>query len=525
MAEGRVRGKSFRSSIGFGLSLLIAGVLATPANAAPGDLDPSFGEGGIVVTQPGSSPFTGSFVGVSVGPDGGLITAGPAWPRFGIARFDGAGAPDPSFGDGDGVVTHDVGPLDVEDDARTMAIDGSDRIVLGGLANLDEDDGGYAIVARFLSSGAPDLEFGGDGEVELPAGHSVSSLVPDPAGGLIVGGSFGVARVTDAGVLDESYGSEGIALGGSDRLNTTDLAIDTQGRIVAVGIQRSGQSGLPGFAVTRLTPGGDPDPDFGEGDGTTRTEIGDGGADIASAVAIGPDGGPIVAGTTYNTASTPDFATVRYTEAGEPDGTFGEDGIVVTDFQNGASNYGASTLVVPGGVVVAGATSSESESERMFAIARYDAAGNLDSTFGGDGRVTTNVLTGAGGSEFAEDVTMDAAGRLVVAGGARTGSSPTSGVLIRYLAGPVPPIPPDTAIEGLRVWQSRGKVRLNFIGLQGSEPFRFECALDGRAFRRCRSPRTYGGLATGKHVVRVRAIDAAGNVDPTPAHRAFRIKR
>ncbi len=49
---------------------------------------------------------------------------------------------------------------------------------------------------------------------------------------------------------------------------------------------------------------------------------------------------------------------------------------------------------------------------------------------------------------------------------------------------------------------------------------RFECRLDARQFASCTSPATYDGLADGAHEFAVRAVDASGNADPTPAvHR------
>jgi CSLREA domain-containing protein len=52
---------------------------------------------------------------------------------------------------------------------------------------------------------------------------------------------------------------------------------------------------------------------------------------------------------------------------------------------------------------------------------------------------------------------------------------------------------------------------------------RFQCRLDGGKYRSCKSPQKYRGLPPGKHVFRVRAIDAAGNVDRTAVKRRFEV--
>ncbi|HEX3359513.1 MAG TPA: Ig-like domain-containing protein [Solirubrobacterales bacterium] len=49
----------------------------------------------------------------------------------------------------------------------------------------------------------------------------------------------------------------------------------------------------------------------------------------------------------------------------------------------------------------------------------------------------------------------------------------------------------------------------------------FECDLDNAGWSSCPSPQTYNGLADGEHSFEVRAVDAVGNTDPTPASRSF----
>jgi hypothetical protein len=77
--------------------------------------------------------------------------------------------------------------------------------------------------------------------------------------------------------------------------------------------------------------------------------------------------------------------------------------------------------------------------------------------------------------------------------------------------------PPDTTIAGAIV--TGNHARLTFSSNDAGA--HFQCQLDGGAFTACTSPVDYAGLADGAHTFRARAIDATGNIDPTPATRPF----
>ena len=61
-----------------------------------------------------------------------------------------------------------------------------------------------------------------------------------------------------------------------------------------------------------------------------------------------------------------------------------------------------------------------------------------------------------------------------------------------------------------------------FSGTPG-DTARLQCSRDGGTFADCTSPHTFTGLANGSHTVAFRAVDAAGNADPTPAQRTFSV--
>jgi hypothetical protein len=83
--------------------------------------------------------------------------------------------------------------------------------------------------------------------------------------------------------------------------------------------------------------------------------------------------------------------------------------------------------------------------------------------------------------------------------------------------------PPETTISPVPPQVTGGTASFSFNGddASGSGVSRFECELDGGAFEQCSSPQNYPGLDPGQHTFQVRAFDAAGNPDPTPAEATW----
>jgi hypothetical protein len=89
---------------------------------------------------------------------------------------------------------------------------------------------------------------------------------------------------------------------------------------------------------------------------------------------------------------------------------------------------------------------------------------------------------------------------------------------------------PTTKIFKAKVTPRRHLAKFGFRGEGGSPPYRFQCRLDRsrrhkatKPFRPCSSPKLYKRLKAGRYTFEVRAIDASGAADPTPAKRSFRI--
>jgi uncharacterized delta-60 repeat protein len=136
--------------------------------------------------------------------------------------------------------------------------------------------------------------------------------------------------------------------------------------------------------------------------------------DIANAVALQADGKIIVVGTTYanNDYSNEDFAVVRYNANGKVDTTFGVNGRVTTDFPGLAAVASSVVVQSDGKIVVAGGAFPQFTFAGNFEIVRYNSDGSLDTTFGNGGIVETVFPAGS----YAFAVALQSDGKIVAAG-------------------------------------------------------------------------------------------------------------
>jgi uncharacterized delta-60 repeat protein len=401
----------------------------------PGDLDATFGTGGIVITPIGTGRDLAS--GVAVQPDGKIVVAGPADSGgdldFAVIRYTISGTLDTTFGAG-GVVTTPIGSG--WNEATDVAIQADGKIVAAGFA----DDGNSVdfAIARYVVSGMLDATFGSTGVVTTPIGSGsafANSIAIQSDGKILMAGhadngsdwDFTVVRYTISGTLDTAFGNTGVVttpVGFSEDF-ADGLAIQPDGKIVVVGGSAHNDSDFD-FAVVRYTAAGTLDNTFGSS-GIVTTPIGPG-RDIARAVAVQADGRIVVAGHADN-GSDNDFALVRYGAFGALDSTFGAGGVTTTPVGSYFdSAYGVA--IQPDGKIVA-TGSTWYGSDRDFALVRYAASGVLDSTFGNGGVVTTPIGRSFDG---ALDVAIQPDGKIVAAGSASNGSDADFAV-VRYHAG------------------------------------------------------------------------------------------
>jgi uncharacterized delta-60 repeat protein len=209
---------------------------------------------------------------------------------------------------------------------------------------------------------------------------SANVVLYQPDGKLVAAGT-NMALYNANGTLDASFGKGGMVAS----VNTSAAALypagtANAGKIVAVGSVYSKKTGGE-FSLTRYNSNGTLDTSFGT-NGRVTTAFG--GSASAQAVVVQPDGKVVVAGDYQNPSATlpGGFALARYNANGSLDTTFGSGGKVVTPLWG--SNLHDVALQSNGEIVLVAQAAESVGQDDHFAVARYNANGTLDTGFGAD---------------------------------------------------------------------------------------------------------------------------------------------
>jgi uncharacterized delta-60 repeat protein len=267
--------------------------------------------------------------------------------------------------------------------------------------------------------GDRDLTFGGDGVVTGDGSYDNASLALQPDGRIVMTDSCSglyelicVVRLLPDGSRDPSFGGGGLVrtdVGYYEHSSALGLALQGDGKIVAVGRTRERDGGPARTLVVRYLPDGRLDPAYGErGIAIHDLDAGDEfHEEWLEAIAVQPDGSTLVAGYVYRRggARTPIVARLRLD--GTLDRSFGVDGRVLVPLDGGA--FSAIALEPDGRILVAGF------GHDSVVVLRLTRGGRADTTFGGSGVVRLSEPRAV-----LRDVKRQADGRIVVTGSSAT---------------------------------------------------------------------------------------------------------
>jgi uncharacterized delta-60 repeat protein len=439
--------------------------IAVTRLGSDGTLDSTWGSGGRVTTAiPGPSNDSASNMTITQ-PDGKIVVVGTSYgpalpfyaPRLALTRYNSDGSLDSSFGQGGKAVFDYNTNSDLFVYPSAVSVDGSGRILVAGGSPSYSD---FAVL-RLNADGSPDTTFGQGGRAILPhfdplryyEYDSASSVAVDSSGHVVLAGTasgyifggynsrFAVARLNDNGSLDGNFGSGGetTVSNGTGYDYASGVALDASGRIVVAGNSYDAVN-FTGqrFAVARLNGNGSLDGNFGNG-GKTTISFGSGYEyDTAAGVALDPSGRIVVAG------NAGVFAVARLNAAnGSLDQSFGTGGeSTVRNFGPGYYGDSANQMAIDaaGRIAVVGGAYGSNGTD--FAVVLFKANGCPDVDFGLEGKVTTSIVSGYNHYNNALGAAFDSAGRLVVAGTTYSYPDQTHGsfAVVRYL-------PHDQVIE------------------------------------------------------------------------------
>lgn len=413
---------------------------------AAGDLDMTFDSDGRVNTSFGDG-VRAFGIDAALQDDGRIVMSGSANGDCVMARYETNGGLDATFGTG-GVLTADYGGRET---GCVVAVQPDEKILLAGTTDLDGDF--RFVVARYNGDGATDATFGAGGStiVTLPdrSFHVTKDIAVQMDGKIVLAGftrppgggasDTTLVRFNIDGTLDDTFGTGGFVVNSTSADSDSFYAVLVQpdGKIVAGGESRRPDREYD-LLLVRTNPDGSPDSAFGS-EGIVITSLGPG-TSYAFALALQADGkilaGSHLGGSVFLPPSGEDFAVLRYNPDGALDPAFDGDGIVTTDFGKDYERVSAIAVQADGAIVAGGWSGAGlSGPDFDFAIARYAPDGLLDPTFGSGGLVTTDFF---GDRDWIRGLLIQPDGLIVAVGPVTPVPGTLHFGLARYLGVPSP---------------------------------------------------------------------------------------
>jgi uncharacterized delta-60 repeat protein len=368
-----------------------------------GSLDPSFGNGGITITDIGSTnDYLNAIV---ITTDNKIIVGGSTLVngqgQFVLAKYTAAGIPDNAFGN-HGIITTS---FDFSSSISSLALQADDKIVATG--SVYTNDGGDFALARYNADGSPDLSFNSAGKTISNFGFLdvPSSVVVNSNGKIYVGGSsadisgflhFRIARYDEGGSLDPSFngGTGSIFPGFGDSYdNLTSIRLDSDGKIVAAGYTNLSMTSND-IEVIRVNSDGTIDNNFGtSGNGLVTADIASG-EDQCNFLVIQADGKILTGGSNaiFTNTVTFTFTCFRFNTDGSADVTFDNAGSLNDFVPLSNSSYGPVFRQADGKLLAVNFV-NDGTNNRPF-LKRLNANGTLDSSYGQNGQQEINSAVG-----------------------------------------------------------------------------------------------------------------------------------
>jgi uncharacterized delta-60 repeat protein len=388
------------SLVTMALAFVCMAQLPGPASAGSrvpsNDLDPSFGDGGVSITDLIYPDET--FEDVALQADGRIVALGsPSGVRAFVLRYRPDGKLDTTFHK----TRHPFGVA--------IALQPDQKIVIGG--TLEPNLIPRFALDRVNPDGAVDPTFGRDGRVVTRFDMNVFlqdvTVQQDGkivAAGYVVGGGLVFARYLPNGRLDRSFGSGGITViqltGGQHTLG--QVAVQPDGKLVA---NASASANPTLLGLVRMEEDGSLDPTFGDGGVVIMTEFDD---FATSSLALQTGGGILSGGSYYNPLTlTGEFGLVRHLPDGTLDLGFGEGGIAHR-YVDGLASIPEGLGIEPSGVIVQVGWSPDEGDDNEVNIVWWGSDGSLRSDY-------TGYLFGV--ASFGNAVVVQDDGKAVVAGG------------------------------------------------------------------------------------------------------------